>query len=283
MLLCIETNLLVDVSVNKVPFYLFIFFCTCIYYTRIYVRSVGAKNYNERTLWYRSNLLQIKRTLYFFKISAVLLAVFLIATNFHFLILLSPLQLAFIFLFPLIAAWYTFSSPFLGLKKIRQTGWIKPFIVGFTWAGWVTVYPLLLFQLQNENRDNIPILPSLLLFVLNFLLFSTNAVIFDIKDYRNDFLHRLKTLPVIFGIRNTFRFVLVPLIILNLTVFFIFRWQQHFSVCQTLILLIPYLFLVIITMQYRKQRSVLYYLVVVDGLVFVKALCGITSILLLKK
>ncbi|HEX8277880.1 MAG TPA: hypothetical protein VF540_04265, partial [Segetibacter sp.] len=61
--LCFETNLLNHISLNIFPFYLLIFFCTIIYYTMIYVRSVKAKNYNDRTIWYRNNLSSIKRIL----------------------------------------------------------------------------------------------------------------------------------------------------------------------------------------------------------------------------
>src|SRR3712207_8674667 len=44
--------------------------------------------------------------------------------------------------------------------------------------------------------------PYLLLWLQNFLFFSVVAIIFDIKDYRTDFYHRLKTYPVILGIRD---------------------------------------------------------------------------------
>lgn len=281
--LCIETNLLIHFALNKPPFYLFIFFCTCIYYTMIYVRSIGARNWDERTLWYRKHIRYIKIALYFFIAAALILAVYILNRNRVALFLLSPLQVAFIVAFPLVAGWYTFSPTLFRLPKIRQVGWIKPFIVGFTWAGWVTVYPVLLLHIQQGNPGFIHLFSFLLLFVQNFLFFSINAIIFDVKDYRTDFLHRLKTFPVVFGVKKTFRLVLAPLIIVNLVVFFIFQWQQDFSVYQSLVQLIPYLLLIIVTITYREQRSVLYYLVAVDGLVFVKAICGITSVLFLKK
>ncbi len=282
-MLCIETNLLNNISLNTFPFYLLIFFCTCIYYTMIYVRSVGARNYNDRTLWYRKNLAAIKQTLKYSIAVAFIFLIFLIWKNLDTFPLLSPLQIFLIIAFPLIAAWYTFAPGFLHLGTIRQIGWIKPFIVGLTWAGWVTVYPVIIWNVQTGLTPSFTLLSLLLLLLQNFLFFSVNAIIFDIKDYRIDSQHRLKTYPVIIGIKNTFRYIVIPVTFLNLIVFFLFQWQKSFSLPQTLIQLIPYALLILVIIKYRQGRNVLYYLSAVDGLVFLKAVCGIFSILFSKK
>lgn len=281
--LCIETNLINNISLNIFPFYVLIFFCTVIYYTRIYVRSVRTKNFNERTLWYSSHLKIIKSSLKVAVVVTVLSLILFIVLNLHRLLLLSVAQLLLITAFPIAAAWYTFNPGALRLIKIRQVGWIKPFIVGLTWAGWVTIYPVIIWQVQRNRLLSTSIMPVVLLCLQNFLFFSINAIIFDIKDYRTDSYHRLKTYPVIFGVRNTFRLIIAPLIILNLFIFFLFQKQHDFTVLQILIQLIPYVLLVFILINYKNGRSVLYYLTAVDGLVFLKALCGITSILLIKK
>ncbi|MDQ6815091.1 MAG: hypothetical protein M3040_15250 [Bacteroidota bacterium] len=281
--LCIESNLLNHISLNIFPFYLLIFFCTIIYYTMIYVRSVKAKNFNERTIWYRNNLSSIKRTLTVtIGISAFLFLLFIVK-NLPAFFKLSPLKVFLIVAFPMIAAWYTFAPKFFNIKKIRQTGWIKPFIVGLTWAGWVTVYPVLLWPVQRRLDYEPHIFTLLLLWLQDFLFFSINAIIFDVKDYYTDFYHNLRTYPVIFGVKNTIRFIVLPLTLINLVTFFIFQSQQHFTFLQSFIQLIPYLLLVIVVLKYKQGRPVLYYLAAVDGLVFLKAFCGITSILLIKK
>lgn len=281
--LCIETNLLLHLTLKISPFYLLIFFCTCIYYTMIYVRSAAAKNYTERTIWYRNNLFAIKTILNISVIITIALAIFFFGKNIAAFFLLSPVQFILCITFPLIAGWYTFSPVFFRIKKIRQTGWIKPFIVGMTWAGMVTVYPLLISQVQMGKAGKITLVSFVILLIQNFLFFSINAILFDVRDYRTDSFHRLKTYPVILGIRKTFRFIIFPILILNFAVFFLFQRQQHFSGFQTFIQLIPYLLLAYIILNHRQQRSVLYYLAAVDGLVFLKAFCGITSVLLLKK
>ena len=281
--LCIETNLINHLSLNVFPFYLLIFFCPVIYYTRIYIKSVRTKNFNERTVWYSQNLKAIK---VFLKVAVVLIAVLfvlLIAVNQSRLSMLSPLQLLLIVAFPLAAAWYTFTPTAFRIIKIRQIGWVKPFIVGLTWAGWVTIYPVIIWEVQRNQPISAPVTSLALLCLQNFLFFSINAIVFDIKDYRTDSYHQLKTYPVVFGVRNTFRYIISPLIILNLIVFFLFQSYHTFTILQILIQLIPYILLVFILLNYKNGRSVLYYLVAVDGLVFLKGFCGITSILLIKK
>ncbi|MEJ7684311.1 MAG: hypothetical protein WKG06_41965 [Segetibacter sp.] len=91
-----------------------------------------------------------------------------------------------------------------------------------TWSGWVTIYPILISKVQSHQAAISIILPYLLLWLQNFLFFTVVAIIFDIKDYRTDFYHHLKTYPVILGIRKTFRLIIIPGIFLNLFVFFLF-------------------------------------------------------------
>jgi len=284
VVLCLETNLLNDVPLNIFPFYLLIFLCTSIYYTRIYVRARSAKIYDERTVWYRENVEAIKKTLKAAIIIVCALIAIIILKNLSSLSSLSVSQTLLIVAFPLIAGWYTFSLSIFNIKKIRQVGWIKPFIVGLTWAGWVTIYPIVVLKIQEgHTTGNSMNLPPFLQILQNFLFFSIIAIIFDVKDYRTDFQQKLKTYPVVLGIRNTFSFIIVPATIVNIGVFFIFQMQQHFSAIQTIIQFIPYVLLICVIAFYKPQRTLLYYLVAVDGLVFVKALCGILSVLFFKK
>ncbi|WP_147202567.1 UbiA family prenyltransferase [Segetibacter aerophilus] len=249
----------------------------------IYARSVRSKTFNERSRWYLNHLSTIKTALIVAIVLTVSSLIFLLSVNVHRLLSLSPSQFLLISAFPIAAAWYTFTPKALRLTKIRQVGWMKPFVVGLTWAGWVTIYPLIIWQVQRNESLHAPLVPLALLCLQNFLFFSINAIIFDIKDYRTDSYYHLKTYPVIFGVKKTIRFIVLPLVLINLVVFFLFQRQQNFSFLQTSIQLIPYILLVLIILRYRQGRKVLYYLAAVDGLVFLKAFCGITSILLIKK
>ncbi len=276
--LCIETNLIHKLPLNIFPFYLLIFSCTWLYYTMIYVRSVGAKNYDERTLWYRRHLRLIKLLL---KLTLALVATFilyLLIKNLNSFYGFKLFQWLMILVFPLVAALYTFKFPFFYFRKIRQIGWLKPFVVGFTWSGWVTVYPLLVLQVQAGISPKNPVIPLGLFWLQNFLFISILAIIFDIKDYRTDVRLRLNTYPAKLGVRNTYRYVIYPVTILNIVVFFLFQRQMNFLPSQAFLQLLPYLFLIWVILTHRKPREVLYYLVAIDGLMFLKAICGIISI-----
>jgi 4-hydroxybenzoate polyprenyltransferase len=242
------------------------------------VRSAGAKNYNERTLWYRGNLVVIK-TLYKYTLAlSVILFLYLLFNRWDALRWFTVFQWLIIFTFPLLAALYTFRIPVFYYKKIRQIGWLKPFIVGFTWSGWVTVYPLLALQIDEADGRQTPVLPATLFWLQNFIFISILAIIFDIKDYRTDVHFNLNTYPAKLGITNTFRYVIFPATILNIVVFILFQVQGIFLPVQTLIQSVPYLLLIWIILTHREPGSVLYYLVAIDGLMFLKAISGIISI-----
>jgi 4-hydroxybenzoate polyprenyltransferase len=248
----------------------------------VYVRSAGATNYNERTIWYRNNILVIKKTLKITIALAVAFLTIIVWRNSHILLRFTSIQFAMIIAIPILAGWYTFSLPFLGIRKIRQTGWLKPFIIGLTWAGWVTIIPLLTRQVQTAKPE-VEYLSSLFLFLQNFFFFSINAILFDIKDYESDYRRRLNTFPVILGIKTTFRRVVLPASVLNIIGLTLFQYQEGFTGKQSTVQFIPYLLLLCTVANYSRQRSVLYYLVAVDGLVFVKALSGISSIIFFKR
>ena len=278
--LCIETNLLTNLSLNYFPFYIITFLGTSIYYTIIYVRNVQAKYHNERTLWYRRNLKYILKTLKFIVATAIFFVIVLLIRNRHSLLSLTAEQWLLLILFPLLAVWYTISPGIFPLKNIREIGIIKPFIIGLTWSGFVTFYPVFIWQIQKGLPGTPTLFPSIFLWLQNFLFISILAIIFDIKDYRNDLLHYLKTFPVILGIKKTLFCIALPLLVLNIFAFAAFQLQHHSSMMQTILQAIPYVFLTLIIFKHNKPKKLLYYLAGIDGLLLLKAICGITSIII---
>ncbi len=283
VLLCIETNLISGISLNYSPFYIVVFLGTCLYYTMIYVRSVKAILPNERTLWYRRNLPYIRTTLYFIATGIFIVGIIIVIRNRHRFFLLSASQWLLLVLFPLLTAWYTFSPRIFHLKKIRELGMIKPFIVGLTWLGFVTVYPVIAWQIQKGMAGLPPMFPQFFLWLDNFLFISILAIIFDIKDYKNDTLFHLSTFPVVLGVKRTMQWVALPLLIVNVAVFTVFQFQQHFNIYQVILQAVPYVLLLMVIAWNRQPKSLLYYLAGIDGLMLLKALCGIASILFLNK
>lgn len=279
--LCIETNLALGLSLNYLPFYAVVFFATCIYYTTIYIRSINAANYSDRTLWYRSNLVTIRKVLKATFVLTALFLVIIVVRNFSKLLSIPSSYLLALLIFPAIAAWYTFSPRRFSLRKIREIGFVKPFVIGFIWAGWTTVYPVIVWQIQ-KGSTSLLILPPALLLLQNFLFYSINAIIFDLKDYRTDSHFNLKTFPVVLGIKTTIQLVLIPLFFLNVTVFILYSCQ-YLTFTSSALQSIPYVLLFLIIVTHKQQKSLLYYLAVVDGLLFVKVFAGIISSIYFKK
>lgn len=280
IVLCLETNLQHHIPPNGFHFYFLIFSATVVYYSRIYYKSVGVATTNKRTKWYNENRLLVKNGLIAAMVFIIIDATYLAFKFRQVVFTLHLFQWGLMVIFPLIAFLYTIKSiPVLGTKQLRGIGWLKPFFIGFAWSGLVTVYPIFVRQMQAGILSNQFILPSGLFWLQNFLYISVLAIMFDIKDRSADVLSKLKTYPAIFGIQKTIRLIIIPLSVLCMAVLLLYQWQHHSPLSHILIQLIPILLLFIVINMLKKKRPVLFYLVVIDGLMFIKGACGIVSIL----
>lgn len=106
---------------------------------------------------------------------------------------------------------------------------------------------------------------------------TVNAIMFDMKDYADDANKQLKTFVVRFGLRKTIFFVLIPILLVGLVSFLVFASYRHFGLVPVLFNLLPFLCLLVVAYSLHQRRNILYYLIVIDGLLLVKALCGIAG------
>ena len=97
---------------------------------------------------------------------------------------------------------------------------------------------------------------------------------FDIKDYAMDHNKHLKTFVVKVGLRHTIFFILMPLCILGLGTFLTYGFTHHFSMMKILLNMVPFILLIIVAFSMKQRRPILYYLIIIDGLMLVKAVCG---------
>jgi 4-hydroxybenzoate polyprenyltransferase len=158
--------------------------------------------------------------------------------------------------------------------NLRNTGWIKAFIIGFVWACCVNLMPLVILKIERGYFVAEPVL-VLWLFIKNWMFCTVNAIMFDMKDYEDDANRQLKTFAVRMGLRKTIFVVLFPLLIIGIISMAAFAWSRHFGIITFLINLIPFIFLLIVAYSLHKRKSILFYLIIIDGLLLVKALCGI--------
>ena len=212
----------------------------------------------------------------------VILAVYLLQKNGYALWPLPVSYWSVVLIFPLVAAlYYGSTAPSTAAHSLRNQGWLKPFVIGFVWAGMVTVYPVIFFRIESRTAWQ-PDITSLLLFIKNFMYITMLCIMFDIKDYAADHNQQLKTFVVTYGLRKTIFYILIPLTAVGLGTFLIFATLRQFPFLRIVINTIPFVLLIIVAYSMHRRKSILYYLAIIDGLMLAKAICGIAEMILIK-
>ena len=272
--LSIEASLQQQYPLNSLLYYTIVFCATVLYYTRAYITEGTVKTTNKRTLWY----MQFKRWVFFsqilFTIIVMLGAGIFLQKNWQHIRQLSWLHWTLIFIFPVTAAlYYGINSKKFGKLNLRNSGWLKPFVIGFAWAGLVTVYPPL-FYCIDYGLVYEPTLVGFFLFIKNFMFITILCIMFDIKDYAVDYNRHLKTFVVKVGLRKTIFYIIIPLCIIGLVSFISYAVLRHFHPMKIGLNIIPFAALIAVAWSMHRRQSILYYLIIIDGLMLVKALCG---------
>lgn len=278
--LCIEASLQQMRPLNDLLFYILVFSTTVMYYTKAYMTDVSEDTINKRTKWYASHrgTVRISQVLF---LSTTITALLLLLWKYYANILALGLKEWLLLLaFPLVAAlYYGVNSKLLGRYNLRDKGWLKPFVIGFTWAGFVTVYPVL-YDCMVKGMAYQPPNLALFLFLKNFMFITILCIMFDIKDYASDYHQHINTFVVRAGLRKTIFYILLPMTLLSLVTFITFVVYEHLYPLRIVLNAVPIILLLFVGYSLRLRRSTLYYLIVVDGMMLVKALFGILAMLM---
>ncbi len=280
--LSIECSLQLRLPLNNIFFYLALFCATVLYYTHAYYLETRRQpqNQNERAIWYRTYQKKITRSQLIFTFLLGLL-VLLLFNGLQPLFSQLPLfNWMILLVFCLIAAaYYKSLYPNWGKWGFRNNGLIKPFLIGWVWAGAVSFSPVFFFDLSHPGSTYSANILTWLLFLKNWLFISLLCILFDIKDYANDANQPLKTWVVKKGLRKTLFGLIVPVAILSLGLYWILAWLQEFSLFRILFNTIPYILLITVSTRMHRRKSILYYLAIIDGLMLLKAVCGAIGML----
>jgi len=259
-------------------FYLLVFSSTVLYYTRAYmITEVSDDRANIRSMWYARNhrMLFLSQGVFF---------ILLIAGGIGFLVLrwkniinMNGLEWFSLLVFPVVSAlYYGVNDPLFGNHNLRNIGWLKPFIIGYTWAGSVTVYPILYYCVDKGIHYEISFV-GWFLFIKNFMYITILCIMFDIKDYAMDYNQDIKTIVLKLGLRKTIFYFIIPLSIIGLASFLIYAISKDFSAAKIAINTLPFLAIITVAYSMSNRRSIFYYLVIIDGLMLFKAVCGIIA------
>jgi hypothetical protein len=273
--LSIEASLQQGFPLNTIPYYLLVAALTVLYYTKAYITDNAHNSTNLRSIWYAANAKLI------FYCQLTMYALCLVCG----LIVFPLKELSSI----TVAEWLLIASvPVAGLMyygvnmrttkayNLRSVGWLKPFLIGFVWAGMVTIYPVLYYCITHNIRYDVTWI-KFFLFVKNFMFVTVLCILFDIKDYATDHNYQLKTFVVKAGLRNTIFYIVIPLSFIGLGSFIIYAVIRNFGIMKILVNTIPFILLIWVSYSLHNRRSIFYYLIIIDGLMLAKALCGIVA------
>jgi hypothetical protein len=278
--LTIEATLQLDVPFNSLAYYALIFCAPIVYYTHAYMGALRlTRSSNPRIAWYIKHQLFLKWSQRVLSLAGIAIFLYLFTSNFqrilqlpaeYWIIVLGILGVAFLY--------YGLLPAYFFNLNLRNTGWLKPFIIGFIWACTANVLPLILLKIESGQEFPTDIL-WLWLFVKNWMFCTVNAIMFDIKDYAIDANKELKTFVVRIGIRRTILYILIPLLLIGMLSLLVFTSYERFPLLTVAINLIPFVLTLLVAYSMQHKKQILYYLIVIDGLILVKALCGILGAL----
>jgi 4-hydroxybenzoate polyprenyltransferase len=280
MALAIEASLQQRYPLNGPLFFILLFAATVLYYTTAYLLTeTSADSQVERSAWYARNRTLMWGSQYFFALVLLAGGAWFLFHNLSGFLNRSLAEWLLMVVFPFTSALY-YGSSHVRLRHInlRKVGWLKPFIIGFTWGGMVTVYPVLYYAIEH-NTPFIPTWIGLFLFIKNFMFVTVLCIMFDIKDYAMDYNTDIKTFVVQFGLRKTIFSIIIPLCTIGLASFLWYAAVNHFHPVKILLNTIPFIAVIAVAYYLHHRRNIFFYLMIIDGLMLLKAVCGSVAML----
>jgi uncharacterized membrane protein len=276
--LSIEGTLQQKYPLSSPLYFVLAFSAIVVYYTKAYIMTeVSDDIANLRSMWYARNKKLMNRTQLFFLAVLVVTGLYFLVTRWHNVMNMTSLEWFSIVIFPIVSAlYYGVNDKRLGNYSLRNVGWLKPFIIGYTWAGLVTVYPILFYCIDHGEHYHISF-TGWFLFIKNFMFITILCIMFDVKDYAMDYNQQLKTVVIKLGLRRTIFYFIIPLCVVGLASFLIYATAQHFSAMKIFLNTLPFLAIIAVAYSMYRRKSIFYYLMVIDGLMLFKALCGIVA------
>jgi 4-hydroxybenzoate polyprenyltransferase len=251
------------------------FIGTVLFYGYPYTRHT-ADRADPRVAWHHRHRDVVERLQRWALFALIALSIWMALRHRAAIRTMTPLEWIVLLVFPCAAGLY-YRSPVISRGiTLRQSGWLKPFVIGFVWAGVVVAYPILFARLQYGQQTQLSLFPYLL-FVKTLMFVAVLAMLFDIKDRDVDRRVGLSTVVTLVGLERTLFQVSLPLTVLGIATFLSYATMQHLTIPRVLLVLAPFGLLVAGIVSLTRPRTILYYLTVVDGLMLAKALLDILA------
>lgn len=283
IVLNIEASLQLGVPFNSFAYYLLIFCAPVAYYNYAYMGALSLNtSSNPRSEWFIKHKKFLKISQPILTFTSVFLIIYLFLTNIWSILDLPLYYWVIVFImFAVAALYYGLLPTYFFNLNLRNTGWLKPFIIGFLWACTANILPLIMLKIESDIMVDDASL-WVWLFVKNWMFCTVNAIMFDIKDYEIDVNRELKTFVVRIGINRTIGLILLPLLGIGMVSLLVFGYIKQFDSIKIILNMIPFLLTIIVAFLMYTKKNILFYLIVIDGLILVKALCGILAMYILQ-
>lgn len=266
---------------NSLSDYAVIFLIPIGYYTYAYLRDTeNPSQQNPRSRWYQRNRTILNKLQIIWTVAPLCILLFSFINGTYSLEQIA-LPWYVVSFFTLVGSFFYYG---LISKKyfdfdIRHSGWLKSFIIGWEWAYFSTILPII-FLLANQIDFILNWHLLVWFFIKNWMFCTANAILFDIKDYPTDANNQLRTFVVSFGIKKTIYLIIIPMLLAGIASFSLFSYTMDFHLGRYLINLIPFLATILIALSLKKERKILFYLIIIDGVLLFKAICGIIGTLI---
>jgi 4-hydroxybenzoate polyprenyltransferase len=274
-LLTIETTMLI---LNQLPsFFLvaFIYIGTLVYYTYAYFNETSTGLYNERSKWYQSNKGYLKIRQIFLILLCISIGVFKLQLIEIFILLSIGLKLILCIALVIILLYY-YAHKIFKRVNLRNKGLLKSMSIAWVWVVVCFILPIVI---QSQGKYNFSAHYALVHLLQLYLFILILAILFDIKDINRDNDENIKTLVAKYGIKPIMYTFIFPLVLVYLWVsfFLLFRLQESFVYFLTP-LLISFL-IVMVGYLVQKRKAIHENILLIDGLILIKALLGILLLL----
>jgi len=268
------------VILNQLPsFFLiaFIYIGTLVYYTYAYFNETITGLYTERSSWYQSN----KRYLKIRQLFLIFLCLVMGYFKLHLigLFILLPMGLKIIlFITLLISLLYYYAPKIFTRVTIRNKGLLKSMSIAWVWVVVCSIFPIVI---QSQGKYNFLENYTLLHLLQLYLFILILAILFDIKDLNRDNDENTKTLVAKYGVQSTINRFIFPLILFYLGVSFFLIFSVHAPYIYLINPILVALFIVLVSFFVQKRKSIHENILLIDGLMLIKALLGILLVVTL--
>ena len=274
ILLSIESSVILTGSFPSFLILALIYLSTVAYYSYAYLRETKSGIYDDRSKWYYHNKKYLIVRQGILVMAVLYIAILKLDGIKLFFSQSASIQFVLLFSCLLSVFYYLPNYNSRKLQSIRKWGISKSISIAWVWTVTCCLLPILLAtKIDNHNIAGITH-STLYLFQL-FVFILLLAILFDIKYLARDKEELVNTIVLKYGVKYTIQKFATPLIgiyiFISGVIYYLYQQSIGYLLSHILLIVILYFVMTAIT----KIKSIHYNILLIDGLMIVKALLGI--------